>query len=64
MPITVVVRSTSGEAPSLTFDGPRVVIPDAPDGSVWAITVDLGDPAHTSQTVEIALHRPTFQRRR
>lgn len=26
MPVTVVVRSGSGEAPSLTFDGPRVVI--------------------------------------
>lgn len=26
MPITVVVRSAKGEAPSLTFDGPRVVI--------------------------------------
>ncbi len=34
MPVTVVVRSAKGEAPSLTFDGPRVVVGRGPGSDV------------------------------
>jgi pSer/pThr/pTyr-binding forkhead associated (FHA) protein len=40
MPITVVVRSASGEQPSLTFDGPRIVI-----GRSSGADVRLPDPS-------------------
>lgn len=34
MPVTVVVRSARGEAPSLTFDGPRVLVGRGPGSDV------------------------------
>jgi pSer/pThr/pTyr-binding forkhead associated (FHA) protein len=55
MPITVLVRSASGDSPSITFDGPRVVLGRGPGSDV-----PLPDPSVSTRHATIRAQGPEY----